>query len=254
MKNDLRVGCSGYYYSYWKNRFYPEGLQPKNWLEYYSTVFNTVELNGTFYRKPQLSSLKKYAAQTPDDFLFAVKMNKAVTHIQKLKDSRELITEFQDLIRNGLENKLAHFLFQLPPSFHYSEENLERILENIPHHPENVVELRHISWWNKNVETAFKKAGLTFCNVDFPGLKTHFIHTSDYFYMRFHGSPELFKSSYSAEELTGFIDQFQESAERKSIYFNNTYYEAGYTNARELVSLLNRPATTQELNSQNDSL
>ncbi|MGZ4079190.1 MAG: DUF72 domain-containing protein, partial [Bacteroidia bacterium] len=59
------IGCSGYYYPYWKNKFYPEGLQPKNWLNYYSTVFNTVELNGTFYRTPKLSDLKKYAEVTP---------------------------------------------------------------------------------------------------------------------------------------------------------------------------------------------
>jgi len=254
MKNDLRIGCSGYYYPAWKNAFYPAGLQPKNWLEYYSSVFNTVELNGTFYRTPKLSDLQKYAAVTPDDFSFSVKMSKAVTHLHKLKDTRGLITEFQDLVLNGLSEKLTHFLFQLPPSFHYSEENLGRILENIPHHPQNVIELRHVSWWNKDVKKAFEQAGFTFCNVDFPGMETPFMHTSAYFYLRLHGNPMLFKSSYSTEALEGFRRKFPKETETSSIYFNNTFYEAGYTNARELIQLMSRPATTQEHYSKNDSL
>ena len=145
MPKKYHIGCSGYYYPYWKNKFYPEGLQPKNWLEYYSSVFNTVELNGTFYRMPKLSDLKKYARVTPGNFKFSVKMSRYITHIIKLKESKQPIADFQKLVVEGLENKLNCFLFQLPPSFHYNEENLERIITNIPHKPENVVELRHIS-------------------------------------------------------------------------------------------------------------
>jgi len=231
------IGCSGYYYPYWKNRFYPTGLQPKNWLEYYSSVFNTVELNGTFYRTPKLADLKKYATNTGEDFKFSVKMSKYITHTGKLKDSSQSIKEFQDLILEGLEHKLNHFLFQLPPSFHYNEENLERIVSQIPHKPENVIELRHISWWNEEVEKTFRKANLTFCNVDFPGMETYFIQTSDFFYLRLHGNPQLFKSSYEATDLMKFKKQFPENAKQYSVYFNNTYYEAGYKNALELREL-----------------
>jgi uncharacterized protein YecE (DUF72 family) len=240
MKGKAYIGCSGYYYSYWKNRFYPKTVAPKNWLNYYATIFNTVELNGTFYRTPKLFALKRYADATPKNFKFSVKMSKYITHNLKLKGSKKDISALQDLMREGLENKLQHYLFQLPPSYDYNEENLEKILTNIPHKPENVVELRNISWWNKDVEKAFKKANLTFCNVDFPGLKTYFIHTSDHFYLRLHGNPELFKSSYSNKELKKFQKEFPAKCKTRSIYFNNTYYEAGYENAQSLMKLMKK--------------
>jgi uncharacterized protein YecE (DUF72 family) len=238
MTGRFYTGCSGYYYPYWKNRFYPKGLQPKNWLEYYSSVFNTVELNGTFYRTPKLSDLQRYAAVTREDFRFSVKMNRYITHVLKLKDTKQQIAEFTSLIKEGLGNKLSCFLFQLPPSFHYNKENLQRILENIPHEQHHVIEFRHLSWWNKDVEDTLQKAQLTFCNVDFPGLNSYLIQTSNLFYFRFHGNPELFKSSYSPVELRQFCKDLPEGLEQYHIYFNNTYYEAGYSNALELKEIL----------------
>ena len=234
MNKNQYIGCSGYYYPAWKKKFYPEEVKPKDWLAYFSTVFNTVELNGTFYRTPKLSDLEKYDAATPADFRFSVKMSKQITHILKLKESASLITDFQTLIREGLKEKCMHFLFQLPPSFQYSEENLNLVLEMIPHHPENVVEFRHISWWNPTVQRKMQKANITFCNVDFPGMETFFMHTSKVFYLRLHGNPVLFKSSYETDQLDKFYREIPDDSERCCIYFNNTYYEAGYENAKQL--------------------
>lgn len=238
MAKNYLIGCSGYYYAYWKTRFYPQGIKPADWLTYYSSVFNTVELNGTFYRTPKLASLKKYASVTEDDFRFSVKINKYITHVLKLKHSKQQIADFQSLIEEGLQDKLSYFLFQLPPSFHYNEENLASIIQNIPHHSRNVVELRHISWWNEEVKTAFKLAGLTFCNVDFPGMDTWFINTSPVFYLRLHGNPELFKSSYESRELRNLKKQFPDDSRQYAIYFNNTYYEAGYNNAQKMMDIV----------------
>jgi uncharacterized protein YecE (DUF72 family) len=232
------IGCSGYYYSYWKERFYPKGLAPKDWLTYYSSVFNTVELNGTFYRTPQMASLKKYVNQTPPSFRFSAKMSRYITHTLRLKESSQHIRTFQDLLREGLGKKLNHFLFQFPPSFKYSEENLDLIIKHIPHKAENVIEFRDISWWNTDTEETLRKAKLTFCNIDYPGLKTRFVHTSPLFYMRFHGNPELFKSEYSLSELKKFHKKFPEDNNQCSIYFNNTYYEAGYKNAQQLMHIM----------------
>jgi uncharacterized protein YecE (DUF72 family) len=237
MHEKYYIGCSGYYYPFWKNRFYPAGTQPKDWLKFYSSIFNTVELNGTFYKIPKLSDLKKYALTTPANFKFSVKMNKYITHNIKLKQSEEEIFNFQSLIREGLGTKLNYFLFQLPPSFHYNEENLERIITNIPHKQESVIELRHASWWNSTVENVFRKAKLTFCNIDFPGLKTKFIHTTDVFYLRLHGNPELFRSPYSIDELNNFYKNFPAHSKQYTIYFNNTDGEAAYKNAVELMKI-----------------
>lgn len=238
MNKKYRIGCSGYYYPAWKNKFYPEGLKPKDWLKHYSTIFNTVELNGTFYRVPKLSDLKKYTEITSDDFTFSVKMNKTITHFKKLKDCKQLIEEFQNLIEEGLEEKLGYFLFQMPPSFHYNEENLERVLNYLPKKTENILEVRHASWWEGDAEKILKKHKVSLCNVDFPGLNSHFTKTSSEFYLRLHGNPELFKSSYSSEKLQEFSKKIPDKCKHYSIYFNNTYYEAGYKNAIELINIV----------------
>ncbi|HEY1039249.1 MAG TPA: DUF72 domain-containing protein [Bacteroidia bacterium] len=238
MSKKYYIGCSGYYYSAWKNKFYPNTIQPKEWLRYYSTIFNSVELNGTFYRTPRLSDLKRYREQTGGEFRFSVKMSKAITHIGRLNESAEQIAGFQKLIKEGLGNKLNYFLFQMPPSFHYTTENLDRIIKNIPHDPENVIEFRHLSWWKDEVIEELRKAKLTFCNIDYPGLDTWFITTSPHFYLRLHGNPQLFKSSYSTDKLKKFYAAFPKENKDFTIYFNNTYYEAGYTNASELVKII----------------
>ncbi|HET6224923.1 MAG TPA: DUF72 domain-containing protein [Bacteroidia bacterium] len=236
----IHIGCSGYYYGYWKNKFYPKGLVAKDYLSHYSTVFNSVELNGTFYRTPALSQLQKYRDATGTDFSFAVKVSKYITHVLRLNESKQHIEEFQTLIKNGLQDKAKCFLFQFPASFQFSEENLERILINIPHHKENIIEFRHISWWNNEVLREMKKANLTFCNVDFPKLESSFEQTSDVFYLRLHGNPILFKSSYSAEQLMEFQKHFPKNCSTYWIFFNNTYYEAGYLNAQELMRITSK--------------
>lgn len=225
-----RIGCSGYYYPQWKEKLYPKGLAPKNWLAHYSSIFNTVELNGTFYRQPKITDLKKYASVTPDDFTFSVKMSRYISHVQRLKE-RETIATFQSLILEGLGHKLQHFLFQMPPSFHYNEENLENIIKSVPHAPQNVIEFRHISWWNDHVKEELNKANITFCNVDFPKLETHFINTTDFFYLRLHGNPELFKTPYTKLQLSKFYKGIPKSDKVCTVYFNNTITEAGFENA-----------------------
>jgi uncharacterized protein YecE (DUF72 family) len=240
MHAEYRIGCSGYYYPDWKGKIYPEELKPKNWLQHYSTIFNTVELNGTFYHTPKLSSLQTQASATPEDFRFAVKMSRYITHILRLKDSKQNIKEFQKLIKEGLGKKLLYYLFQMPPSFHYTEENMERIIKNIPHHPRNVIELRHISWWNNEVKKAFEKAHLTFCNVDFPGINSFFIQSSSEFYLRLHGNPELFKTPYTKHKLEEFHKLFPENCNNYTVYFNNTYAGAAYYNALQLMDVLKK--------------
>jgi uncharacterized protein YecE (DUF72 family) len=236
--SEYYIGCSGYYYPSWKNEFYPGDVKVRDWLQYYSTIFNTVELNGTFYRIPKLADLIKYGKLTPEHFKFSVKVNRYITHVLKLKDSKQQISDFINLVQDGLSDKLACILFQMPPSFHYSEESLERILEVIPREMRNVIEFRHISWWNADVEKALSTAHLTFCNVDFPGLDTHFIFTSPMAYLRMHGNPELFKSSYNSEKLEEISKKITAHSKPGFIYFNNTYYDAAVKNATMLSEII----------------
>jgi uncharacterized protein YecE (DUF72 family) len=235
---EFRIGCSGYYYPEWKGSFYPEGLGTSKWLSYYSSVFNSVELNGTFYRQPKIENLKKYARMTPADFRFSAKASRYITHVLRMKEAKNFVQEFSQLLVKGLEEKFDKLLFQLPEAFKYSEENLERVMETVPASSQNVVEFRHISWWNEKVLGRFREAGIVFCNVDYPGLQPPFVSTAKDFYLRLHGVPELFRSSYSRERLEQLAAAIPPGLEHCNIYFNNTADRFAFGNASELSAML----------------
>ncbi|WP_457639429.1 DUF72 domain-containing protein [Persephonella sp.] len=88
------VGCSGFFYWDWKGRFYPEKLKPSEWFTYYAQVFNTVEINSTFYNFPKNSNLRRWYRQSPENFVFSIKANKEITHIKRFKDVSDRLKEF----------------------------------------------------------------------------------------------------------------------------------------------------------------
>lgn len=234
--NDF-IGTSGFSYASWKTGFYPPKLKSSQWLAYYATRFNTLELNHTFYRFPRVEMLRKQAEAVPAEFRFSVKAHKIITHTLRMKAARDTVSEFVQVVEDGLGDKLGCILFQFPASFTYSPENMERILDNVPHAPRNVIEFRHESWWSQGVWDVLAQHGLTFCNVSFPGLPEALYSTGSVLYLRMHGVPDLFKSSYEKPVLKKLAKQMP-SAEERYVYFNNTMYEAGYTNALELMAFL----------------
>lgn len=236
MKN--YIGCSGFVYPDWKGKFYPAELARSKWLAYYSTKFNTVELNGTFYRFPEVKNLKAFSAAVPEDFRFSVKVNRIITHTLKMKNAGEKIEEFMKVAEEGLENKLGCVLFQMPPSFKYSEENLENILRYVPLKPSMVIEFRDPSWWNDHVFEALEKNKLTFCNNDFPGMPDHIVQTKEFFYRRFHGRPLLYKSEYSLPQLKKATKETPSGTRERYFYFNNTWYLNAIANAMSLREML----------------
>src|SRR5690606_37640470 len=114
----------------------------------YSRKFNAVEINSTFYRKPTAKTLQKWFDETPDNFRFFIKIPKIISHEKRLKDCKEEISEFCSHIQNNLNEKLSGFLYQFPPSFKNTEENMNLILTNLDFNYLNVIEFRHESWWN----------------------------------------------------------------------------------------------------------
>jgi uncharacterized protein YecE (DUF72 family) len=233
------IGCSGFIYPEWKGKFYPSDLAKSKWLRYYSSKFNTVELNGTFYRFPVVKNLKVFHENTPDDFKFSIKANRIITHSLKMKNAKEKVNEFVQIAKDGLMDKLGCILFQLPPSFKYSEENLESILSSVPSDHSSVIEFRNSSWWNKDVYDQLDKNKLTFCNNDFPGMPEGVIQTNKIFYMRFHGRPILYRSEYSISHLKKIVKDMPGDA-NKYIYFNNTADLAAITNAISIREMLDK--------------
>lgn len=234
------LGCSGYFYWGWKGKFYPKDLQPEGWLSYYSKFFNTVEINSTFYNFPKVSNLRRFYRETPENFLISVKVNRSITHMKKFRDTEGMVKDFYEVVKEGLREKLGCILFQLPPSFRYSEENLERVLSHMDKGFKNVIEFRHKSWWRKEVYERLKEEGVIFCSVSSPNLPEDLVETSDVVYIRFHGKEGWYRYNYSEGELREWAERIKgSSAKEVFAYFNNDYNAYAPYNCLKLMELLN---------------
>ncbi len=230
---EWRIGCSGFHYDDWRGIFYPEGLAKRKWFEYYCEHFNTLELNTTFYRFPQVRFLQNWYNSSPDDFLFSVKVPRLITHYKQFNDTQRMLNDFYGSCREGLSNKLGCILFQLPAQLQYSEEKLEAILAQVNNSFVNVIEFRHPSWWKKKVYARLRKSNIIFCSHSYPNLADEVIVNSSTVYYRFHGLPVLYYSQYKRRFVENVVSCIQHSGKvnRAFLYFNNTATIAALRNA-----------------------
>ena len=130
--SECRIGISGWRYEPWRGVFYPKGLQQRRELEYASRQMNSIEINGTFYSLQRPASFKKWYDETPDDFVFAVKGPKYLTHMKKLKDIRKPLANFFASGVLLLGKKLGPILWQFPPWWPYDRDRLSEFLKLLP--------------------------------------------------------------------------------------------------------------------------
>ena len=147
---DYYLGCSGWSYDGWKRHFYPNELDNRYWLSYYSQIFDFVEIDSTFYRIPSTYMITNWSKRTPDNFKFAVKFPKVITHDKRLKDVRKEIEHFYDVME-PLYDKILVFLIQLPPSLQIAEglDLVNNLQFNLDPSFRYVIEVRHHSWFNE---------------------------------------------------------------------------------------------------------
>lgn len=131
--HEVRIGCSGWSYRSWVGGLYPEGLGSSHWLERYAEVFDTVEVNATFYRLPEKKTVRAWAEQVPDDFVFAIKASRYLTHMRRLRGMKKGLGRFwarlEPLRSSG---KLGPVLWQLPERFQRDDETLAAALAILP--------------------------------------------------------------------------------------------------------------------------
>jgi uncharacterized protein YecE (DUF72 family) len=235
------IGCSGFHYKHWKGIFYPEKLAQTKWFDFYCEHFNTLELNVTFYRFPQLSFLQTWYNKSTPSFRFAIKAPRAITHYKKFIDTDRLMADFYNTIEEGLKEKLGTVLFQMPPRYDYTEERLERIINSLDKTFNNVLEFRHVSWWNAEVYKELSKRKISFCGMSHPLLPDDIIQNTSLLYYRMHGVPELYQSPYEIADLKKIIDEVESSGKTKRafIYFNNDIDVSAVRNAKEMIGLIN---------------
>ena len=238
---ELNIGCSGWFYWHWKGKFYPQDISTGKWFEYYTKHLKTVELNSPFYGWPTVNTVKSWVRQAHDKkFIYTVKVNEMITHIKHFEGTKTMIKDF-GLIADILGPYMGCFLFQLPPSFHYTQARLKAITQQLDPARKNVVEFRHASWWNDKVYNAFEKAGIIFCSCSAPNLPDELIKTADDIYIRFHGSVKWYDHDYSKKELETWAKNMRKADARHIwAYFNNDRNANSVKNARELFNLLKR--------------
>ncbi len=237
-KTEIRIGTSGWLYFHWQGRFYPQDLPKTKWFEYFSKVFDTVELNNTFYHLPKPQTVKNWHKNSPEDFLFAVKASRFITHIKRLNDVEEPLKTFYKTVKN-LKEKLGPILFQLPPSMKQNIKLLETFLKLLPENPATVFEFRNDSWFNDKTYKLLEKYNAAFCIHDLSGCESPKFQTCETIYIRLHGTTGRYSGNYSDEQLAEWAKWIREQkAKRVFVYFNNDYNAFAVNNAATLIKLL----------------
>ncbi len=143
----VRIGCSGWSYGDWRGGLYPEGLPKRRWLERYAEVFDTVEVNATFYRLPKEKTVSDWTEQVPPDFLFTIKASRYLTHIKRLRDIPDAVARFWEPLEPlRLRHRLGPVLWQLPANFHRDDDILAAALDQLPP-ARHCFEFRDQSWF-----------------------------------------------------------------------------------------------------------
>ena len=236
----IRIGTSGWYYEHWKELFYPAGLPKSKWFEHYAQHFDTVEINNTFYHLPKEQSIQRWHKIAPEGFLYAVKANRYITHIKKLKDTSESLRRFFDGI-NLLERKLGPVLYQLPPSLHIDLDRLRDFIKLLPKRKTAVFEFRHKSWYCEDTYRLLERFGVCFCVHDMPGKESPQVVTSDTIYIRFHGTTRRYSGSYPKSQLQDWAKWLKEQSKKVSgiyVYFNNDVHGHAIKNAKHLKEMI----------------
>ncbi len=233
----VRIGCSGWNYDDWRGRLYPQGLGKARWLGRYAEMFDTVEVNSTFYRLASRNAVQRWVEQTPPDFLFAAKASRYLTHIRRLRDLERGIERYYEriepLVRSG---KLGPIVWQLPANFRRDDEVLAGALAVLPP-GRHCFEFRHESWFKPHVYDLLRGSGAALVIGDHPKWPFQARKlTCDWTLVRLHHGRRGRRGNYSERELDEWarrITQWRRRAE-VLVYFNNDWEGFAVDNARSL--------------------
>ena len=248
----IRIGTSGWDYVDWVGPFYQSKSKPK--LPFFSKVFDTAEINSTFYAVPRERTVMGWALNTPVRFSFAVKMNQEVTHSKVLdvgkgveKDVEAFCERMSPLKKY---KKLAAILIQLPPRLRFNEERLSSFFDALPSDFRFAIEFRHRSWLRDETFSLLEKHEVAYTIVDEPRLPPDVVITSPLAYIRWHGrgTRTWYNYLYSGDELQSWlpkVKQAAENAEEVYGYFNNHYHGFAPQNALTVLKMLGMASEKQ---------
>ncbi len=236
MPHDIRIGTAGWSFPRAHSHFPAEGTG----LERYAAVFNSVEINSSFYRPHQRKTYERWATTTPAGFRFAVKVPRTITHERRLADVAEPLARFVDEC-TGLGDKLGPLLIQLPPSLRFDNGLAERFLTSWRRATTaiSVLEPRHASWFTPQAGTLLDAFQVARVAAD-PAVVPDAAEPGGWrglTYRRLHGSPAMYATSYDDGLLEPLARQVTEEKAETWVLFDNTQFGAATTDALRLMAL-----------------
>jgi uncharacterized protein YecE (DUF72 family) len=239
----VRIGTSGWTYKDWRGPFYPDKLVQKNWLQWYSAQFDSAEINGSFYRTPSLEAVAAWRDQTPDDFLFAWKASKFITHWKRLSEKCDNSLELLEGRLQALSPKVGPILFQLPPHFQANLPRLTSFVRMLPARRKYAFEFRHSSWYEPPILELLREHDISLCISDHHDAPAPWEVTASFVFVRGHGPSGRYHGRYRKPTLQRWADTFLEWQQQQRevyCYFDNDQKSAAPLDALRLKDLLNR--------------
>jgi len=236
----IHIGTSGFHYKHWRGPFYPGELASEEFLNYYKKHFDTVEINNTFYRLPSQQTFESWNHSVAQDFLFSVKASRYITHMKKLKDSKEPVGRFFDHLQ-PLAEKIGSILFQLPPRWHSNPNRLQVFLETLPSGFRYCFEFRDPTWFDKEIYSILESFNAAFCIYDLDGALSPKKVTADFIYIRLHGPDGPYQGMYDTQTLCGWagaISTWVSHGKEVFCYFDNDQNGYAALNGLKLKQML----------------
>ena len=238
MKGRIYIGTSGYSYKSWDKTFYGD-TPKKRQLEFYTTRFPTVEINATFYRLPGEGMVRGWRDRVPEDFVYAVKGSRFITHMKKLTNLDGALDKFFDRIA-PMKERVATILWQLPALIKKDLPRLDDFLSQLPRSYEHAVEFRHPSWYEDDVFEALRRHNAAHVALSSKGMPMNLSVTADFIYVRLHGLEGGAAHDYTRKELKPWADFLSEQAQSRKtsyVYFNNDVNVRAPENALMLMEM-----------------
>jgi uncharacterized protein YecE (DUF72 family) len=234
------IGTSGWTYKGWRGPFYPTDIPAKRWLTWYAEQFPTTEINGSFYRTPSLEAVAAWREQTPDEFLFAWKASKFITHWKRLTEKSRNSLELMETRLNVLGDKVGVILFQLPPQFKPDRERLASFLKLLNKKRQYTFEFRDPGWYEPAILELLRDHNVALCISDHHDAPSPWEVTADFVYVRGHGPTGEYRDRYSKATLERWAKTVA-SWRRKRLsvycYFDNDQKTAAPKDAQRLMEI-----------------
>jgi uncharacterized protein YecE (DUF72 family) len=237
------IGTSGWMYDDWRGPFYPDDAPKKSWLQWYGGKFNTTEINSSFYRTPSAEAVQSWRDSTPEDFLFAWKASKFVTHWKRLGDNCRNSIELMETRLKILGSKAGPVLFQLPPRFTANRKLLASFLRMLPKRYQYAFEFRDLSWYDDAIFEVLGNRDIALCFSDHKDAPAPWKATASHIYVRGHGPSGQYRDRYSAVALQSWANAaaiWKRNRRDVYFYFDNDQKSAAPLDALQMARQLEK--------------